>query len=85
MLDSFKARMERLGKTQGNAYLQNADMVIDSTFKRDPSYREVFVTHVPNRIELQKMDAKFMIHTHRSIAGDSEDYYLQFRPHIKVP
>ena len=59
-------------------------MVIDSTFKRDPSYREVFVTHVPNRIELQKMDAKFMIHTHRSITGDSEDYYLQFRPHVKV-
>lgn len=85
MLDSFKARMERLGKTQGNAYLQNADMVIDATFKRDPSYREVFLTHALNKIELQKMDAKFMIHTHRSITGDSEDYYLQFRPHVKVP
>ena len=63
MLDAFKARMERLGKTQSNAYLQNSYMIIDESFMRDPAYREVFVTHVPSNIKLQKMDAKFKIHT----------------------
>lgn len=85
MLDAFRARMERLGKTQSNAYLQNSDMIINESFTRDPSYREVFITHAPSHIELQKMDAKFKIHTSRSISGDSEDYYLEFRPHVKVP
>ena len=85
MLDSFKARMDRLGKHQSEAYLKNSDMITNESFMRDPTYREVFVTHVPSHIELKKMDAKFRIHTSRSITGDNEDYYLQFRPHIKVP
>ena len=67
MLDSFKARMSRVGETQSAAYLNNADMIIDNTFKRDPAYREVFVTHKPSEIENQKMDAKFIIDTRRSI------------------
>ena len=67
MLDSFKARMSRVGETQSAAYLNNADMIIDRTFKRDPAYREVFVTHAPSEIENQKMDAKFIIDTRRSI------------------
>ena len=32
MLDSFKARMSRVGETQSASYLHNADMIIDSTF-----------------------------------------------------
>ncbi len=85
MLDAFKTRMDRLGKYQGNAYLQNADMITNETFMRDPAYREVFVTHTPSHIELQKMDAKLKIHTSRSISGDNEDYYLQLRPHVRIP
>lgn len=85
MLDNFKNRMKRIGENQGSAYLYNADMVIDKTFKRDPAYREVIVTHIPSDIDHQKYDAKFSIHTRRSITGDSEDYYLTFRPHVKVP
>lgn len=85
MLDSFKARMSRVGETQSAAYLHNADMIIDSTFKRDPAYREVFVTHAPSEIENQKMDAKFIIDTRRSISGDEEVYKLMFRPHVKIP
>ena len=85
MLDSFKARMSRVGETQSASYLHNADMIIDSTFKRDPAYREVFVTHAPSEIENQKMDAKFIIDTRRSISGDEEVYKLMFRPHVKIP
>ncbi len=85
MLDSFKARMSRVGETQSAAYLHNADMIIDSTFKRDPAYREVFVTHIPSEIENRKMDAKFIIDTRRSISGDEEVYKLMFRPHVKIP
>ena len=57
MLDSFKTRMSRVGETQSSAYLHNADSAINATFKRDPAYREVLVTHAPSEIELQKYDA----------------------------
>ena len=72
MLDSFKTRMNRVGKTQSGAYLHNVDSTINATFKRDPSYREVFITHIPSEIENQKMDAKFIIDTRRNIQGDEE-------------
>lgn len=85
MLDSFKTRMERLGKCQSDAYLRNADSTINATFKRDPAYREVLVTSAPNGITLRKLDAKFIIDTRRSISGDEEVYKLQFRPHVKIP
>lgn len=85
MLDNFRERMKRTGASQSEAYLRNADMVIDKTFKRDPAYREVIITHTPSGINQQKYDAKFSIHTRRSISGDFEDYFLSFRPHVKVP
>lgn len=85
MLDSFKARMSRMGETQGSSYLHNTDVAINATFKRDPAYREVIVTHMPSEIEFQKYDAKFIIDTRRAISGDEEVYKLQFRPHVKVP
>lgn len=67
MLDLFKSRMANQGAIQSKAYLQNADMVIDKTFTRDPAYREVYVTHMPSEIKDQKMDAKFIIDTRRAI------------------
>lgn len=85
MLDLFKTRMSNQGQVQANAYLQNADIAIDKTFTRDPAYREVYLTHMPSGIELQKMDAKFIIDTRRSLASDEEVYKLMFRPHVKVP
>lgn len=85
MFNDFKARMNRVGKCQGDAYLRNADIAIDKTFKRDSAYREVIVTHIPSDINREKYDAKFSIHTRRSITGDSEDYFLTFRPHVRVP
>ena len=85
MLDLFKSRMASQGHVQANAYLHDADMVIDKTFTRDPAYKEVYLTHMPSSIESQKMDAKFIIDTRRAISGDEEVYKLQFRPHVKVP
>lgn len=85
MFDSFRTRMERMGKTQGGAYLKNSNAALDATFKRDPSYREAIITHAPTGIDHRKYDVKFSIHTKRSISGDYEDYYLQFRPFVDVP
>lgn len=85
MLDLFKARMASQGAVQAQAYLHNADMAIDKTFTRDPAYREVYITHMPSGIVNQKMDAKFIIDTRRSLSSDEEVYKLMFRPHIKVP
>lgn len=85
MLDLFKSRMTNHGSTHSNAYLHDADMVIDKTFTRDPAYREVYLTHAPSGIYDSKMDAKFIIDTRRSLASDEEVYKLMFRPHVKVP
>lgn len=85
MLDLFKARMASHGAVQAQAYLRNADMVIDKTFTRDPSYREVYLTHIPSGIENQKMDAKFFIHSRQSLSSDEVDYFLSFRPHVHAP
>lgn len=85
MLDLFKRRMENHGNIQAKAYQRSADVAIDKTFKRDPAYREVLITHAPSGIYSKKMDAKFSIHTRRSVSGDSEDYFVQFRPGVDVP
>lgn len=85
MLESFKSRMAHIGCGQGQAYLRQSDMIINETFTRDPAFRRVFITHAPSGLDKKKMDAKFFIHTTRNITGDSEDYYLQFRPNVKVP
>lgn len=85
MLDLFKARMAAQGAGQAQAYLRNADIAIDKTFKRDPAYREVYVTHAPSDMDSVKYDAKFFIHTRRSLAGDNEDYCIELRPHIRIP
>lgn len=85
MLDRFRMRMERIGQNQSSAYLRNADVAINETFTRDPAYRRVVITHMPSGIDHKSYDAKFSIHTRRSISGDYEDYYLSFRPHVRVP
>lgn len=85
MLDNFYVRMSRRSKTQAEVYRQNAEIAIDSTFTRDPAYKNVFVTHAPSGINRKRYDAKFYIDTRRSIAGDSENYTLMFRPHVRVP
>lgn len=85
MLDLFKARMASSGKVQAEAYRHNAEVAIDKTFTRDPAYREVYVTHVPSGMMNVKYDAKFFIHTRRSVAGDEEDYNIQLRPHMSIP
>ncbi|MBQ0090696.1 MAG: hypothetical protein KBT27_15325 [Prevotellaceae bacterium] len=85
MLENFYVRMARRNQTQAEAYRKNAEMVIDSTFTRDPAYKKVLVTHAPSGINNKRYDAKFYIDTRRSIAGDSENYTLMFRPHIRVP
>ena len=85
MLDLYKTRMAIHGSGQAQAYLRNADIAIDKTFTRDPAYREVYVTHAPSDMYDVKHDAKFMIDTRRSVAGDEEVYKLQLRPHVKIP
>lgn len=85
MLDLFKSRMANQGSIQAKACLQNADIVIDKTFTRDPAYKEVYLTHVLSGIESQKMDAKFFIHSRQTLSSDEVDYYLTFRPHIYAP
>nr|DAI35701.1 MAG TPA: head closure knob [Caudoviricetes sp.] len=85
MLDSFRNRMIRQGFGQADIYRHNADMIMNETFTRDPAYKTVFVTHAPSRMNRKKYDAKFYIDTRRSISGDSENYTLMFRPHIRIP
>lgn len=73
--DQFRARHKSSGSSMSQALRDQSDMIMNSTFERDPAFRRV-------RINGQEVDAKYLVHTYRSISGDSEDYFLQFRPGV---
>lgn len=85
VFDEFIARMQRHGSTSSMTRRNQSDMIMNATFKRDVAYQQVLVTHLPSGMKNKKYDAKYLVHTYYSITGDNIDYYLEFRPHVKLP
>lgn len=77
--------MERNGASLSETKNRQADKIMDATFKRDLAYRRVRVTHAPSKIFNQEMDGKFLVNKYYSLTGDNIDYFLQLRPHIRIP
>lgn len=76
MYEQFRRRHAANNDSSAKALRNQADVVMNGTFTRDPNYRKVL-------IDGQEIDAKFAVHTYRSITSDSDvDYYLMFRPGI---
>ena len=81
-LETYK---EMLGKPSTLSYIrrQNADDLMNLTFTNDVGYKRVYVLTVNDG--WQWMDAKYSKHSTISMSKDAVDYYLQLRPHVKVP
>ena len=67
--DKFKARHQSHGDSMSRALRNQSDMIMNSTFDRDPSYRRVLING-------EAVDAKYLVHTYHSIStNDMPDFY----------
>ncbi len=74
--EQFRARHKSTGGSMSQALRDQSDMIMNSTFERDPAFRRV-------KINGQEVDAKYKVHTYQSVTSwDSVDFYLQFRPGV---
>lgn len=78
MLDAYKRYLKAHGYVGGNAITNHSVKAMDATFKRDPAYRIA-------KIDGEDIEIKFLIHNLYSIASDSIDYHVQFRPGVHYP
>lgn len=85
LFDSFRRRMTNQSEALSIAKIQQSDGIMNATFKRDTAYRKVLVTHAPSDIYGVAYDAKYLVNKYFSITGDNIDYYLQLRPHVRIP
>lgn len=63
----------------GTKMKQQSDMIMDTTFTRDPTYKKVYIL---TKEGWKWEDAKYQFHSTPSISKDPVDYYLQFRPKV---
>ena len=76
MFDRFKQRHTSNGGSISHALNNQSDMIMNATFDRDPGFKRVYVNG-------KLVDAKYKVHAYTSLsAGNSIDYYLQFRPGV---
>lgn len=81
-LNQYKAYLSAHGRNEAEIKKNQSDYNIDKTFKRDPTYKRVYIlTSEGWKFE----DAKYQFHVANSILKDAVDYYLQFRPKIHYP
>ena len=76
MFEQFKQRHLSNGESMSRALNRQSDMIMNATFDRDPGFKRVY-------IDGKLVDAKYKVHAYTSLsAGNSIDYYLQFRPGV---
>lgn len=76
MFEKFKQRHTFDGGSISKALNNQSDMIMNATFDRDPGFKRVYVNG-------KLVDAKYKVHAYTSLsAGNSIDYYLQFRPGV---
>lgn len=84
MFEAYKNRMTYRGKNMSEILRMQSNMVIESTWDRDPNYRQVYVVKVNSGLpevtaEHELIDAKFNVKTYADIKSDEPSYLLQFR------
>ena len=76
MFDKFKQRHLAGGNSMSQAMLNQSDSIMNATFDRDPAFKRVLING-------EYIDSKYKVHAYTSLsAGNSIDYYLQFRPGV---
>lgn len=81
-MDTYKKTLSSRGNTIAEVVRQQSDLIMDSTFTRDPAYKKVYIL---TKNGWKWEDAKYQFHSAQSIAKDPVDYYLQFRPKVHYP
>lgn len=81
-MDTYKKTLSSRGNTIAEVARQQSDLIMDSTFTRDPAYKKVYIL---TKNGWKWEDVKYQFHSAQSIAKDPVDYYLQFRPKVHYP
>ena len=90
MFEDYRTRMERKGKTLGDALRWQSDVVVNATFNQSVYHREVMVKHIETGLPVfdenvdEIFDAHFEQKSKYNITGDEVAYWLRFRPHILI-
>ena len=84
MFEAYKNRMAYRGKNMSEILRMQSNMVIESTWDRDPNFRQVYVVRVNSGLpevtaEHELIDVKFNIKSYQAITSDEVAYMLQFR------
>lgn len=84
MADWINSYRKRVGteSVMGRRLKSQSDLLMDSTFTRDPNYKKVYVL---TKDGWKWEDTKYQTHSAQSISKDPVDYYLQFRPKVHYP
>lgn len=81
-ISQYKNYLSSHGQTMGQIRKNQSDVLINSTFTSDPSYKKVYVL---TKDGWKWEDVKYQTHSAPSIVKDPVDYYLQFRPKTHYP
>ena len=81
-VNQYKNYLSSHGQTLGQVKRNQSDILMNSTFTYDPSYKKVYIL---TKDGWKWEDAKYQTHSVPSISKDPVDYYLQFRPKVHYP
>jgi len=81
-INQYKDYLFSHGTTMGQVKRNQSDVLMNSTFTRDPAYKKVYIL---TKDGWKWEDAKYQTHSAPSIQKDPVDYYLQFRPKTHYP
>ena len=82
-LSDYKKMLRSDGSHLGEVRKNQADMIMNTAFTGDVSYRRVYILSKEEGWHFE--DARFSKHAASSIAKDQVDSYLQFRPKVHYP
>ena len=81
-ISQYKNFLSSHGETLGQVRRNQSDVLVNSTFTQDPSYKRVYIL---TKDGWKWEDARYQAHSATSILKDPVDYYLQFRPKVHYP
>ncbi len=80
--NQYLSYLSKKGANLAQARRHQSDMVINSTWYGDPTYKRVYLL---TKEGWKWEDVKYQYHQSQSVAKDNVDYYLQFRPKVHYP
>lgn len=80
--NQYLSYLSRKGSNLAQARRHQSDMVLNSTWYSDPTYKRAYIL---TQEGWKWEDVKYQYHQSQSVAKDNVDYYLQFRPKVHYP